>query len=168
MFCTNRIPHSRKSLINTKITWSTKPILYFCAFHENRTPGLRRVGSCYGRPGPPPAITSSASANCATRGHARPRRLAERRPARRAGPWLAEADIVVSAVYHSASAVAQACLPSCARTPSTPTTTASAAHAGRRRARARGLAFTDVAIMGAIALLAERTPLLCAGQARTR
>ena len=84
------------------------------------------------------------------------------------GPWLAEADIVVSAVYgHSASAVAQASL-AFLRTDAVYAdfTTASAAdmQAAASAARARGQAFTDVAIMGAIALLAERTPLLCAGQ----
>ena len=48
-------------------------------------------------------------------------------------------------------------------------TTASAADMqAAASAAARGLAFTDVAIMGAIALLAERTPLLCAARARTR
>ncbi|MBR8653944.1 NAD(P)-dependent oxidoreductase [Achromobacter sp. Marseille-Q0513] len=84
------------------------------------------------------------------------------------GPWLAEADIVVSAVYgHSASAVAQACFPFLrVDAVYADFTTASAAdmQAAAGAARARGLAFTDVAIMGAIALLAERTPLLCAGQ----
>jgi len=83
------------------------------------------------------------------------------------GPWLREADIVVSAVYgHAALEVARRSFPHMRQdavyadftTASAPDMQAAAAAAAERN-----IAFTDVAIMGAIALLAERTPLLCAG-----
>ncbi|KGD99775.1 6-phosphogluconate dehydrogenase [Achromobacter sp. RTa] len=83
------------------------------------------------------------------------------------GPWLGEADIVVSAVYgHAALEVARQSFPHMRQdavyadftTASAPDMQAAAAAAAERN-----IAFTDVAIMGAIALLAERTPLLCAG-----
>lgn len=83
------------------------------------------------------------------------------------GPWLAEADIVVSAVFgHAALAVARQALPHLGRQGVyADFTTASS---GDMRAAADvaaqlGVPFTDVAIMGAIALLGARTPLLCAG-----
>jgi len=84
-----------------------------------------------------------------------------------AGPWLAEADIVVSAVFgHAALEVAKQALPHLRKdTAYADFTTASS---GDMRAAAEvaaqlGVPFTDVAIMGAIALLGARTPLLCAG-----
>ncbi|RAP64747.1 6-phosphogluconate dehydrogenase [Achromobacter sp. HZ01] len=83
------------------------------------------------------------------------------------GPWLREADIVVSAVYgHAAREVAQQSFPHMrADAVYADFTTAGAAdmQAAAAAAAAQGIDFTDVAIMGAIALLAERTPLLCAG-----
>ncbi|ARP86700.1 NAD(P)-dependent oxidoreductase [Bordetella genomosp. 9] len=83
------------------------------------------------------------------------------------GPWLAEADIVVSAVYgHAAKAIAERALPYLrADALYADFTTASAAdmRAAAAVAAEKGVPFADVAIMGAIALLAERTPLLCAG-----
>lgn len=83
------------------------------------------------------------------------------------GAWLGEADIVVSAVYgHAALEMARQSFPHMRQdavyadftTASAPDMQAAAAGAAERN-----IDFTDVAIMGAIALLAERTPLLCAG-----
>lgn len=83
------------------------------------------------------------------------------------GPWLAHADIVVSAVFgHAALHVATQALPHLRGDASyADFTTASAAdmRAAADIAAQRGVPFTDVAIMGAIALLGARTPLLCAG-----
>lgn len=83
------------------------------------------------------------------------------------GPWLAQADIVVSAVFgHAALKVATQALPHLRDDASyADFTTASAAdmRAAADIAAQRGVPFTDVAIMGAIALLGARTPLLCAG-----
>lgn len=83
------------------------------------------------------------------------------------GPWLAEADIVVSAVFgHAALAVARQALPHLG--PQGVYADFTTASSGDMRAAADvaaqlGVPFTDVAIMGAIALLGARTPLLCAG-----
>ncbi len=83
------------------------------------------------------------------------------------GAWLGEADIVVSAVFgHAALEMARQSFPHMRQdavyadftTASAPDMQAAAAAAAERN-----IDFTDVAIMGAIALLAERTPLLCAG-----
>ncbi len=83
------------------------------------------------------------------------------------GAWLADADVVVSAVYgHAALAVAAQALPHLRGDALyADYTTASAAdmRTAAERAAGRGVAFADVAIMGAIALLGDRTPLLCAG-----
>jgi len=83
------------------------------------------------------------------------------------GPWLAEADLVVSAVYgHAARAVAAQALPYLRGDALyADFTTASAAdmRAAAKVAADHGVAFADVAIMGAIALLGARTPLLTAG-----
>lgn len=83
------------------------------------------------------------------------------------GPWLAEADLVVSAVYgHAARAVAEQAIPHLrADALYADFTTASAAdmRAAAAVAARHGIAFADVAIMGAIVLLGARTPLLCAG-----
>ncbi|SIT30012.1 DUF1932 domain-containing protein [Achromobacter sp. MFA1 R4] len=83
------------------------------------------------------------------------------------GPWLAAADAVVSAVYgYNAAEVAQEALPHLrAGAVYADFTTASAGdmQAAARAAARFPIEFTDVAIMGAIALLAEKTPLLCAG-----
>ena len=84
-----------------------------------------------------------------------------------AGPWLADADLVVSAVYgHAAHDVAAQALPYLRGDALyADFTTASAAdmRAAARIAADHGVAFADVAIMGAIALLGARTPLLSAG-----
>ncbi|WP_459615525.1 NAD(P)-dependent oxidoreductase [Bordetella sp. 2513F-2] len=83
------------------------------------------------------------------------------------GPWLADADLVVCAVYgHAARAVAEQAMPH--MRPGTlymDLTTAGAPdmQAAAEVAANRGMPFADVAIMGAIALLGARTPLLCAG-----
>ncbi len=83
------------------------------------------------------------------------------------GPWLAEADVVVSAVYgYNAAEVAAQALPHMrADAAYADFTTASAPDMQKAAAAAaaHGIAFMDVAIMGAIALLGEKTPLLCAG-----
>jgi len=83
------------------------------------------------------------------------------------GAWLQEADMVVSAVFgHAALAVARQALPHLRQDAAyADFTTASAAdmRAAADVAASAGIPFTDVAIMGAIALLGARTPLLCAG-----
>lgn len=83
------------------------------------------------------------------------------------GAWLAEADVVVSAVYgYNAAEVAAQALPHMrADAVYADFTTASAPDMqnAAAAAAAQGIAFMDVAIMGAIALLGEKTPLLCAG-----
>ena len=85
------------------------------------------------------------------------------------GPWLAEADLVVSAVYgHAALAVAEQAIPHMRGDALyADFTTAGAAdmRAAAAVASRHGVPFADVAIMGAIALLGARTPLLCAGTA---
>lgn len=87
------------------------------------------------------------------------------------GPWLAEADLVVSAVFgRAALEVAQQALPHMRGDALyADFTTASAAdmRAAAAVAEKLGVPFADVAIMGAIALLGARTPLLCAGTAAT-
>ncbi|WP_313371113.1 NAD(P)-binding domain-containing protein [Achromobacter animicus] len=84
------------------------------------------------------------------------------------GPWLAEADVVVSAVYgYSAAEVAAQAFPHMrAGAVYADFTTASAPDMQKAAAAAAAstIPFMDVAIMGAIALLAEKTPLLCAGE----
>lgn len=88
------------------------------------------------------------------------------------GPWLGEADIVISAVYgRDACQVAQSCLPHLhADAVYADYTTASAAdmQAAAAAAAEQGRCFTDVAIMGAIALQGDKTPLLCAGTGADR
>lgn len=83
------------------------------------------------------------------------------------GAWLQEADIVASAVFgHAALAVATAALPHLRQDAAyADFTTASSGdmRAAAQVAAQHGVPFTDVAIMGAIALLGARTPLLCAG-----
>ncbi|HYG41995.1 MAG TPA: NAD(P)-binding domain-containing protein [Bordetella sp.] len=85
------------------------------------------------------------------------------------GPWLAQADLVVSAVYgHAARTVAEQAIPHLRGDALyADFTTASAAdmRAAADVAGRHGVPFADVAIMGAIALLGARTPLLCAGTA---
>lgn len=88
------------------------------------------------------------------------------------GPWLHEADMVVSAVYgRDAREVVLACLPHLhADAVYADYTTASAAdmQAAAAAAAEQGRCFTDVAIMGAIALQGDSTPLLCAGTGAER
>ena len=84
------------------------------------------------------------------------------------GPWLAHADVVVSAVYgYNAAEVARQAYPHMrAGAVYADFTTASAPDMQKAAAAAApwSIPFMDVAIMGAIALLAEKTPLLCAGE----
>ena len=88
------------------------------------------------------------------------------------GAWLAEADLVVSAVFgYVAQAVAAQALPHLNRQALfADFTTASAAdmRAAAAVAAACEVPFADVAIMGAIALLGARTPLLTAGTGAER
>ncbi|ALM84788.1 NAD(P)-dependent oxidoreductase [Bordetella sp. N] len=83
------------------------------------------------------------------------------------GAWLAEADLVVSAVFgHAALHLAEQALPHLRKDAQyADFTTASAGdmRAAAAVAERHGVAFTDVAIMGAIVLLGALTPLLCAG-----
>ncbi|HTJ99084.1 MAG TPA: NAD(P)-binding domain-containing protein [Bordetella sp.] len=83
------------------------------------------------------------------------------------GPWLADADVVVSAVYgHAALALAAQVLPHMrgdALYADFTTASAPDMRAAADLAANHGVAFADVAIMGAVVLLGERTPLLCAG-----
>lgn len=83
------------------------------------------------------------------------------------GPWLSEADVVVSAVYgYNAAQVARQSFPhmrSGAVYADFTTAGAPDMQAAATAAAAWPIEFMDVAIMGAIALLAEKTPLLCAG-----
>ncbi|MVW77555.1 NAD(P)-binding domain-containing protein [Bordetella sp. 02P26C-1] len=83
------------------------------------------------------------------------------------GPWLAEADLVVSAVFgYAAQTVAAEALPHMRpHALYADFTTASAAdmRAAAAIAAEHGVPFADVAIMGAIALLGAKTPLLIAG-----
>jgi 3-hydroxyisobutyrate dehydrogenase-like beta-hydroxyacid dehydrogenase len=88
------------------------------------------------------------------------------------GPWLHEADMVVSAVYgRDARSVALDCLPHLrgdAVYADYTTASADDMRAAAAAAAERELCFTDVAIMGAIALQGARTPLLCAGTGAER
>jgi 3-hydroxyisobutyrate dehydrogenase-like beta-hydroxyacid dehydrogenase len=83
------------------------------------------------------------------------------------GPWLAEVDVVMSAVFgHAALEVATAALPHLHKNALyADFTTASARdmRAAAEVAARHGVPFADVAIMGAIVLLGAKTPLLCAG-----
>lgn len=83
------------------------------------------------------------------------------------GAWLSQADLVVSAVFgYAAYEVAAQALPHLARHALyADFTTASAAdmRAAAAIAAQHGVPFADIAIMGAIALLGAKTPLLIAG-----
>lgn len=88
------------------------------------------------------------------------------------GPWLAGADVVISAVVGGAAvAVAQAAMPHMTRgavyadfTTARPQDMQAAAAV----AEGAGLLFADVAIMGGVTLAGARTPLLCAGPGAAR
>jgi len=83
------------------------------------------------------------------------------------GPWLDDADWVLSCVVGTKSLeVAEACFVSMKPgTSFADFTTASPEikRQGASLAQKKNIAYADVAIMGAIALLGARTPLLCAG-----
>lgn len=89
-----------------------------------------------------------------------------------AGPWIAEVDVVLSAVFGTAALdVARRALPHMRpgglyidMTTATPEDMAS----GASEARRHGVAFVDVAITGAVNLRGARTPLLCAGDEADR
>jgi len=88
------------------------------------------------------------------------------------GPWLARADLVISAVFgHAAQDVAEAALPLMHAdadyadfTTASPDTMQHLAQV----AATQGRRFTDVAIMGAIFIQGAGTPLLCAGTGAQR
>lgn len=88
------------------------------------------------------------------------------------GPWLSASDIVISAVTGEAAlAVAQSAIPFLAPgAVYADFTTASPDHmrVAAAEARARGVLFVDVAIMGGITLGGAKTPLLCAGDGAER
>lgn len=83
------------------------------------------------------------------------------------GPWLGEADWVVSCVVGTNSlGVAQACfanMKSGAYFADLTTASPDIKRLGANLAQEKGIVYVDVAIMGAIALLGPQTPLLCAG-----
>lgn len=87
------------------------------------------------------------------------------------GPWLGEADWVFSCVVGTKSLeVAQSCFgfmkPGASFADFT-TASPETKRQGEALASGKQVAYTDVAIMGAIALLGARTPLLCAGDGAT-
>lgn len=83
------------------------------------------------------------------------------------GPWLNEADWVLSCVVGTKSLeVAQACFVNMKPGASFADFTTAAPdvkRSGASLAQEKAIAYVDVAIMGAIALLGPRTPLLCSG-----
>jgi len=83
------------------------------------------------------------------------------------GPWLASADWVLSCVFGSAAlAVASNCHAHMKAGASYADLTTASPEDKRKAAAAAsaaGLAYVDVAVMGAISLSLHRTPLLCAG-----
>lgn len=83
------------------------------------------------------------------------------------GPWLAGADWVFSCVTGAVSlAVAESALPFLAhgqRYADLTTASPDSKRRAARRAAAAGIDYVDVAIMGSIAMLGPRTPLLAAG-----
>ena len=83
------------------------------------------------------------------------------------GPWLASADWVLSCVFGSAAlAVAGSCHAHMKAGASYADLTTASPEDKRKAAAAAsaaGLAYVDVAVMGAISLSLHRTPLLCAG-----
>lgn len=89
-----------------------------------------------------------------------------------AGPWLADADVVISAVFGSAAlTVAGAALPAMRRGAFyVDMTTADPDDMARadQLATASGQHFVDVAITGAVNLQMAATPLLCAGTEAAR
>lgn len=83
------------------------------------------------------------------------------------GPWLAEADWVLSCVFGAVSLdVAGQCFDHMklgARYADLTTASPADKRVAAMRAKAKGLGYADVAVMGAISLALSRTPLLCAG-----
>lgn len=83
------------------------------------------------------------------------------------GPWLASADIVISAVFgHAALDVLTQSLPHMkpgAQFADFTTASPQDMERAADRAAEQNLAFTDVAIMGAIFIARDKTPLLCSG-----
>lgn len=83
------------------------------------------------------------------------------------GPWLAQSDIVISAVFgHAALEVLTQSLPHMkpgAQFADFTTASPQDMERAADRAAERGVAFTDVAIMGAIFIARDKTPLLCSG-----
>ncbi|KAI3591748.1 3-hydroxyisobutyrate dehydrogenase [Cupriavidus sp. U2] len=83
------------------------------------------------------------------------------------GPWLADADWVLSCVFGAVSLdVAGQCFDHMklgARYADLTTASPADKRVAAVRAKAKGLGYADVAVMGAISLALSRTPLLCAG-----
>ncbi|MWL91525.1 NAD(P)-dependent oxidoreductase [Cupriavidus sp. SW-Y-13] len=83
------------------------------------------------------------------------------------GPWLAEADWVLSCVFGAVSLdVAGQCFEHMklgSRYADLTTASPADKRVASVRAKAKGLGYADVAVMGAISLAWARTPLLCSG-----
>lgn len=135
--------------------------------------GLGEVGRCYGDAlADVPGLTLSV---CEQRISHAAAALAERLSITieaAIGPWLHDADWVLSCVVGSKSLeVARECLgymkPGAAFADLT-TAAPEQKRLAAAEAHAKDIAYVDVAIMGAIFLLGAKTPLLCAGDAATR
>jgi 3-hydroxyisobutyrate dehydrogenase len=130
--------------------------------------GLGEVGRCYVT-----ALAGMAETKlllCEQRVSELAAKLAEdaKQPIREAiGPWLAEADWVFSCVVGTKSLeVAQTCFRYMKQGASFADFTTASPETKRQGAdfaKEKEIAYADVAIMGAIALLGARTPLLCSG-----
>jgi len=85
----------------------------------------------------------------------------------RIGPWLADADWVLSCVFGAVALdVAGQCFDQMklgARYADLTTASPADKRVAGVRAKARGIGYADVAVMGAISLARAKTPLLCAG-----
>ncbi|CAG9186365.1 NAD(P)-dependent oxidoreductase [Cupriavidus pampae] len=85
------------------------------------------------------------------------------------GPWLADADWVLSCVFGAVALdVAGQCFEQMklgARYADLTTASPADKRVAAVRAKAKGIGYADVAVMGAISLALSKTPLLCAGDA---
>ena len=131
--------------------------------------GCGEVGRCYARAFDKAGFTVSVL--CDERPSEATNTLAETLGARQEaalGAWLADADLVISAVFGGVSLeVASQALPHMKRGALyADLTTADPDHmrAAAELAKADGIRFVDVAITGAIVMSGAATPLLCAGE----